>query len=877
MRIAYVTPNSPLPADRGGRLRAHHLWRALSAHAEVKAFVVGDTPPYRERELLRAGGGALFPRRRFRADPQRAAVAGLWEAGPLLNGRAEDAEPWPELWRSLARADAFDRHQLNERRAARLAAAVRAFGPDLVVLCDTSLAGLLPWMKALGYRAVLGPHNLDSALYRAIAATAADPAERRWATLVADRFAFLERTYLPLADQLWACSEIDAARFRDALGLAQARTVPNAVDVTAPLAPNGDGNLVYVGQMGYRPNEQAALALIALSRRLAARGVAHTLHLVGRSTDRIRAAAAGLPGVRVVGPVPDVGPYLAMASVVPVALAVGGGTRIKILEAMAAGRPVVSTAVGIEGIAATPGVDCVVADDPGAFEAAVEGLLRDPARAEAIGLAGFRLVREAYSQEAVVRLVGERLRELGLAPARPAPRAGGGAAVVARSATFNPFSRLLSVRLQVRAAVPLDGAVVMAGDPPAELANAAATVGWTPGRGRPTQLVEAVAVLPPDVAPADVRVRMQAYGAPVLDERGDAWEPVEERAGLIALTRDAGQRRLGGLGWFAAADGQPTAGLDGGGGAAALAGTVPTARPALRLAGFYQPYEPAADGGRRLHLRPGAAAAAGQSFGPLAPLWEPRPPSSRRLAGLRDVHAGRTAWLIGNGPSVRPEDLDRLRGEITFGFNRFHLAHGMTALRPTYTVTGDRQMIEDFGQEIVDRSGGTVFVADAEPPELVGDFVWLRQIAHHPPLFSFDPAEFVSPGGSSLFVAMQLAYFMGIRTFHVYGADFRFVYERSGSGDKFRTATGDNNHFIPNYRSNRPWCPPSFRDICPAFLAARVLMESGGGWIRNATRGGLLEIFERADFDAVAPGGRAGGAAPTPARPARRQPANVEA
>jgi hypothetical protein len=158
-------------------------------------------------------------------------------------------------------------------------------------------------------------------------------------------------------------------------------------------------------------------------------------------------------------------------------------------------------------------------------------------------------------------------------------------------------------------------------------------------------------------------------------------------------------------------------------------------------------------------------------------------------------------------------------------------------------------MIEDFGQAIVDESGGSIFLANDQCPKVVGDFIWVRQLGVFPPLFSRDPSKWVSPGGSSLYVAMQIAHFMGIRHFYIYGADFKFVYENHKHADKFRVAVGDSNHFIPNYRDNKAWCPPSFPNICPAFLNARLMMESDNGWIRNATRGGLLEMFDREDFE----------------------------
>ena len=161
-------------------------------------------------------------------------------------------------------------------------------------------------------------------------------------------------------------------------------------------------------------------------------------------------------------------------------------------------------------------------------------------------------------------------------------------------------------------------------------------------------------------------------------------------------------------------------------------------------------------------------------------------------------------------------------------------------------------MIEDFGQEIVDVSGGQVFVAHDEEPPLVGDYIWLRQMAIFPPLISREPARAVTPGGSSLFVAMQLAAFMGIRKLYLYGADFHFNFERNlRARDTYRAVSGDGNHFIKNYRSGKAWCPPSFRNIATGFLAARIMMESEGGFIRNATRGGAMEIFPREDFESA--------------------------
>jgi glycosyltransferase involved in cell wall biosynthesis len=105
--------------------------------------------------------------------------------------------------------------------------------------------------------------------------------------------------------------------------------------------------------------------------------------------------------VLLVGTVPDMRPYLASAAVYIVPLRIGGGTRLKILEAMAMGRPVVSTSVGCEGLAVAPGCDLLVADQPEAFAQAVLRLFRDPALADQVGRAGHDLVKKEYGWEQI--------------------------------------------------------------------------------------------------------------------------------------------------------------------------------------------------------------------------------------------------------------------------------------------------------------------------------------------------------------------------------------------------------------------------------------------------------------------------------------------
>jgi hypothetical protein len=115
-----------------------------------------------------------------------------------------------------------------------------------------------------------------------------------------------------------------------------------------------------------------------------------------------------------------------------------------------------------------------------------------------------------------------------------------------------------------------------------------------------------------------------------------------------------------------------------------------------------------------------------------------------------------------------------------------------------------------------------------------------------------NPAAFVGVGGSSVCVALQMAHYMGLRDVVLYGLDYSFSMKlQFDPRYPFPVSYDDGNHFITSYRSAKPWCPPTWRDISAGFLNARVAFETTGGRVRNATRGGRLETFARADFDAV--------------------------
>ena len=137
--------------------------------------------------------------------------------------------------------------------------------------------------------------------------------------------------------------------------------------------------------------------ILPLIRRAAP---ATSLAVVGKDPPPVVRALAS-SHVLVTGTVPDVRPWMQSAAVFVCPLRVGGGTRLKILEAQASGRAVVSTSLGCEGLAVTPGQDILVADEPAAFADAVLRCLRDPALRARLGAAGRALVERRYRWEAI--------------------------------------------------------------------------------------------------------------------------------------------------------------------------------------------------------------------------------------------------------------------------------------------------------------------------------------------------------------------------------------------------------------------------------------------------------------------------------------------
>ncbi len=256
---------------------------------------------------------------------------------------------------------------------------------------------------------VLFQHNVETMIWQRHAAQARNPLEKAYMRLQASRMAVFERDVCRSVRHIIAVSEEDASTMQRMFGVTNISTIPTGVDVDRFTPPSGSqsftADLVFLGSMDWLPNidgmrwfVDAVLPLIRRSRPKC------SLAVVGRNPSReIKAFAAKDPLIHVTGTVPDVRPWLWGSHVSIVPLRIGGGTRIKIYESMAARVPVVSTAIGAEGLDVHHPVDIRIADQPEEFAAACLELLDDPESRTAQARAAWELVAASFRWENIVR------------------------------------------------------------------------------------------------------------------------------------------------------------------------------------------------------------------------------------------------------------------------------------------------------------------------------------------------------------------------------------------------------------------------------------------------------------------------------------------
>jgi glycosyltransferase involved in cell wall biosynthesis len=269
---------------------------------------------------------------------------------------------------------------------------------------------------------VLDEHNIEYELYQRMYESEHSLARRVYNYVEYRRFRSFERRSWQRVDGVLVCSERELPIVREYAADVRAAVAPNGVDLDY-FSPDANapepGTLVFNGYLDYRPNYDAAVHLVNdIMPVVRTRHPEARLAIVGRYLHAdLRLLRA--PGVTITGEVPDIRPHVGGASVVCVPIRMGGGTRLKVVEALAMGKPIVSTSLGCEGIAVRAGEQLLIADAPAAFAARILDVLDSPELGASLGRRGRLLVEQEYSWDVAGERVDTLYRTLAAGPTEP--------------------------------------------------------------------------------------------------------------------------------------------------------------------------------------------------------------------------------------------------------------------------------------------------------------------------------------------------------------------------------------------------------------------------------------------------------------------------
>lgn len=247
---------------------------------------------------------------------------------------------------------------------------------------------------------VLSQQNVDSAIWHRLTDETSNLCYKIAYWTQKKSFQRYEHKLSPKFDAVTCTSEIDAAIFEKHCPQDRVKVIPNGVDVTHFIPDFGAedaAHLIYIGSMDWYPNEDAVSFFVDDVLPTIRENVKNVKFSIvgGNPSDHVQ-QLADKEGIFVTGRVPEIKPYFSAATVFVVPLRIGSGTRLKILEALAMGKAVVSTTVGAEGLALQNGEEIMIADEPNQFAEVVTQLLTDPALRKKIGENGRKRVEQDY-------------------------------------------------------------------------------------------------------------------------------------------------------------------------------------------------------------------------------------------------------------------------------------------------------------------------------------------------------------------------------------------------------------------------------------------------------------------------------------------------
>lgn len=401
MKIAIFVQEEPYPAAGGSALRD---WQNILVCSRLAPVLVICTAPSRRRTV------------RFN-DQITIKYYGSAHAWLLSDSMVS------RFGTTLRRAYNWLSKPIGERLLCRTVRRdVSSFRPTHVIFEEYKCAALVPSLRGLPARVVYDAHNVEATLQRSLSAG-------RWHEVkTSGRVRRLtvrsERRVVGVADQIWVCSKLEGAAAAQWFGPdLDIRVIPNTIEplqygetYNKNLWRSFDGtlNLVFCGNFSYPPNQQAADLLIQeIFPKIADDLPEARLILIGRGpTARMEKAARRDPRIKITGFVTNPASYLSQGHICLVPLLIGGGTRLKILEAFASGCAVISTRKGCEGLAVAEAKHVLFAETPDEFAAMTKRLWRDSSLRMQMICESHDLVASHYSPAAARCQIEQALRDL---------------------------------------------------------------------------------------------------------------------------------------------------------------------------------------------------------------------------------------------------------------------------------------------------------------------------------------------------------------------------------------------------------------------------------------------------------------------------------
>ncbi len=386
-RVLMLTHRVPYPPDRGDRIRSYHLLKLLAEHAEVSLATLADEPVNLDTNRVLHGLTrqlAIVPLSRW-AGRCRA-------AGAILRGRAVT----PEYH--------YDR---------KLAATITAWQTEqpfdaVLTFCSGMVryTRLIPHASAMnqkGAKHVMDLVDVDSVKWAGYAMNSLPP--RRWIyTHESRQLRKIESGVHDCFDAMTVVSDREYKTYRHHVGEnPRLSVVGNGVDLQyfKPLADAASQTILFTGVMNYRPNIEGAAWFAREVMPLIHQTMPNAVFkIVGRDPVRQVCDLNTIPGVEVVGSVPDMRPYLAEAGVVVAPLRIARGVQNKVLEAMACARVVVCSPQAAEGVDAMDGTHLLVGHSPAQWARHIDGILASPSRRHELSQSARQCVEQRYTWSA---------------------------------------------------------------------------------------------------------------------------------------------------------------------------------------------------------------------------------------------------------------------------------------------------------------------------------------------------------------------------------------------------------------------------------------------------------------------------------------------